>query len=87
MRFTGEASYTDVSSQGDGDYGYYGRYEYSDDYWTLRVSPGLVYRLTERANIGIYYQHRFLDDQEIDRNTRRDLVWISLNFYSRLEDW
>ncbi len=81
MRLTGNASYTDVSSQGDRHYGD------SEDYWTVRISPGLVYRLTERANIGIYYQHRFLDDQEVDRNTRRDLVWISLNFYSRLEDW
>ncbi len=78
MRLTGNASYTDVSSQGDQD---------DEDYWTVDIRPGLVYRLAERANIGIYYQHRFLDDQRVDRNTRRNLVWISLNFYSRLEYW
>jgi hypothetical protein len=82
MCFTGEASYTDVSSQGDGGDGDYGRYEYSADYWTVDICPGLAYRLTEHANIGIYYQHRFLDDQEVDLNTTRNLVWISLNFYS-----
>lgn len=78
MRLTGNASYTDVSSQGDED---------NEDYWTVDIRPGLVYRLTEHANIGLYYQHRFLDDQRVDRNTTRNLVWISLNFYSRLEDW
>ena len=88
MRFTGEASYTDVSSQGDGDYGdygYYGRYEHSDDYWTLRVSPGLVYRLAEHANLGIYYCHRFLDNQENDRTSRRNMFWIRLDFTTRFE--
>lgn len=78
MRLTGNASYTDVRSQGDQD---------DEDYWTVNIRPGLVYRFTEHADIGIYYQHRFLDDQRVDRNTRRNLVWISLNFYSRLEDW
>lgn len=78
MHLTGDASYTDVSSQGDQD---------DEDYWTVDISPGLAYRLTEHANIRLYYQHRFLDDQRVDQNTSRNLVWISLNFYSRLEDW
>ena len=88
MRFTGQTSFTDVSSQGDGGDGgdgYYGRYEYSADYWTFSIRPGLVYRLAEHANLGIYYHHSFVDYQENDQSYRRNMFWIRLDFTTRFE--
>lgn len=85
LRLTGQTSFTDVRSQGDGDYGGYYLPYYEDfaDYWTLHISPGLVYRLAEHANLGIYYRHRFLDNQENNQTYRRNMFWISLDFTTR----
>jgi len=87
LRLIGQTSFTDVRSQGDGGDrggGYYGRYGYSDDYWTISIRPGLAYSLAEHANLGIYYYHSFVDYQESDQTARRNMFWIRLDFTSIL---
>ncbi|MEA3386670.1 MAG: hypothetical protein U9Q89_09555 [Thermodesulfobacteriota bacterium] len=76
LNFAGSASFTKVKSESDWD---------KEDYWNIGISPGLVYRLTERANLGIYYRHRFLKDNEDDEDTRRNQIWIRLDFAMMFE--
>jgi hypothetical protein len=76
LNLAGSASFTKVKSESDWD---------REDYWNIGISPGLVYRLTERADLGIYYRHRFLKDNEDDENTRRNQIWIRLDFAMRFE--
>lgn len=85
LRLTAQTSFTGVSSQGDGHNRNYRHYDYSEDYWTFSIRPGLIYRLTEHANLGIYYHHRFMDNQENDRRSRRNVFWIRLDFATRFE--
>ena len=76
LNLAGSASFTKVKSDSDWD---------REDYWNIGISPGLVYRLTERANLGIYYRHRFLKDNEDDEKARRNQIWIRLDFAMRFE--
>ncbi|MEA1866515.1 MAG: hypothetical protein U9N19_00200 [Thermodesulfobacteriota bacterium] len=76
LNLAGSASFTKVKSESDWD---------KEDSWNIGISPGLVYRLTERADLGIYYRHRFLKDNEDDEKTRRNQIWIRLDFAMRFE--
>jgi len=76
LNLAGSASFTKIKSESDWD---------KEDYWNIGISPGLVYRLTEKASLGIYYRYRFLKDNEDDEKARRNQVWIRLDFAMRFE--
>jgi len=68
MRFKGRLSAGKVKSQDDK--------AYSDkDYITYDISPAIVYRLSERIDVGAYYRYSLIDEkEESDRNRNRFFI-------------
>ncbi|HID98415.1 MAG TPA: hypothetical protein EYP57_09570 [Thermodesulfobacteriaceae bacterium] len=51
------------------------------DQTTFTVSPGIYYRLTERSNLGLYYNFRYRWDTEYDRDTIGNQVWLRFDIF------
>ncbi len=69
-RFAGRFSITSSESEGD---------ETDRDELTYGINPGIIYRLSERIDLGAYYRYSFLDDKDTSDTATRNRFLIRLD--------
>ena len=73
MRFKGRLSAGKVKSQDDKAYS-------DEDYITYDISPAIVYRLSERIDVGAYYRYSLIDDKDESDTRHRNRFFIRLDY-------
>ncbi|MBW1932279.1 MAG: hypothetical protein JRF20_08695 [Deltaproteobacteria bacterium] len=73
MRFKGKLSAGKVKSQDNKEFENY-------DYVTYDISPAIVYRLSERIDVGAYYRYSIIDDKEESEIKHRNQFFIRLDY-------
>lgn len=73
MRFKGRLSAGKVKSQDDKAYS-------DEDYITYDIGPAIVYRLSERIDVGTYYRYSLIDDKEESDTRHRNRFFIRLDY-------